>query len=71
MKEAARYETAGKPIVCPHCEGRTFFEASALLNTRGLTFFNLDWADKAATTLACEACGLILWFMIEPTRQTL
>ena len=39
---------------------------AALLNTAGLTFMNLDWANRRAATLTCTACGHIEWFLSDP-----
>jgi hypothetical protein len=65
-----KYIAAGLPVRCPHCEGISFIEGSALLSTVGLRFLNLDagWADNA-TTLMCDQCGLIQWFGMPPQRQ--
>ena len=67
-QSAGRYAAAGKEIVCPHCGGAEFAEGSAQLNTRWMTFLDLDWADKSATTLACVNCGGVLWFLKRPER---
>jgi len=62
------YLAAGRKVQCPHCEDDRFQEGRALLNTAGMTFMNLDWANKQATTLACASCGLVQWFALAPTR---
>jgi len=60
------YQIAGKQIQCSHC-GQTDFESRRiLLNTRGATFFNFDWMNRAATALTCRKCGRIEWFAAEP-----
>lgn len=64
----ARYAAAGKPVTCPHCHRDTFHKGSALLNTAGLTFLDLDWLNRSATTLACARCGLIQWFVSDLVR---
>ncbi|MGI6450591.1 MAG: hypothetical protein ACOX3R_09960 [Desulfitobacteriia bacterium] len=56
---------AGKQITCLHCEHDRFAEGRALLNTRGLTFLDLDWLNEGATTLTCKRCGFIHWFGLE------
>lgn len=61
-----RFEVAGKAVRCFHCRGEHFIEGSAQLNTAGLTFFGLDWANRSATTLACVTCGRIEWFLTNP-----
>ena len=67
--EPARYLADGKPIVCEHCGHQEFDEGQAQLNTAGMTFFGLDWANKNATTLMCDACGRIHWYGVRPGRQ--
>lgn len=63
-----QYATAGYMIVCPHCGKDVFAKGAAQLNTSGMTFFKLDWANKSATTLACTNCGHIQWFAKTPER---
>ena len=60
------YRIEGKSIVCPHCGHNQFDKASPLLNTPGMTFFGLDWANRTATILSCKQCGKIEWFLREP-----
>lgn len=62
------YRAQGRQIMCPHCGHGEFAEGSAQLNTAGMTFLNLDWANKSATTLACMNCGLIQWF-VKPVER--
>jgi predicted nucleic-acid-binding Zn-ribbon protein len=65
---AASYLAGGRKLACPHCEGDRFTEGRTLMNTPGMSFANLDWANKRATTLMCERCGLVQWLGIEPQR---
>lgn len=65
-KEHVHFSAAGKQIACPHCGGTEFFCQTILLNTRGATFFNLDWLNRGATALTCKACSHIEWFREEP-----
>lgn len=67
-QEPASFVAGGRPVVCPHCQSAGFFEGRALLNTFGMTFLNLDWANKEATTLMCGQCGLVQWFGIKPEQ---
>ncbi len=62
------YAAAGREVACPHCGFAEFAEGSAQLNTSGMTFVGLDWANKSATTLACTNCGLVQWFLKSPER---
>ena len=63
-----RYAVQEALILCPHCGQESFEQGSAQLNTAGMTFLNLDWANKSATTLACTSCGSVQWFLKRPDR---
>ncbi len=65
-----QYAAAGKVVLCTHCGHDRFDSQSAVVNTRGLTFFGLDWLDKGATALACTRCGLVQWFRTAPERAS-
>lgn len=60
------YRVAGRQVVCPHCTGTTFQESEAQLNTAFMTLLNLDAFNKSATTLVCDHCGRIEWFLNRP-----
>ena len=60
------YTVAGKLVSCAHCEHNRFVEGRAQLNTAGMTFLNLDWANRSAATLTCTSCGRIEWFLSDP-----
>ncbi len=53
------YQAGGIKLVCPHCHSDGFFEGRRLMNTAGMTFFGLDWAEKEVTILTCGRCGLV------------
>ena len=61
-----RFVVAGKAVSCAHCAHDRFVEGRALLNTAGMSFLNLDWANRSAATLTCTACGRIEWFLADP-----
>jgi hypothetical protein len=61
-----RFTVVEKPVVCSHCSHDHFAEGRAQLNTAGLTFLNLDWANRSAATLMCTRCGHIEWFLERP-----
>jgi hypothetical protein len=63
------YRVAGTKIVCPSCQHDQFQSQTVLLNTRGLTFFKLDWLNAAATILTCSNCSLIQWFKSPLERE--
>lgn len=57
------YEIAGSTLVCPHCGHTDFAHESVLLNTRGMSFIGLDWANEDANVYICKKCGRIEWFV--------
>jgi len=63
------FEVAGRPVRCLHCGGEWFIEGRAQLNTAGLTFLGLDWANRSAATLACVGCGRVEWFLADPEER--
>lgn len=64
-----RYQAGNAKIVCPCCQNDTFDADYRQLNSRGATFFNLDWANRNATILICQRCTHISWFMQEPDKM--
>ena len=60
-----KYRSAGKNVVCKHCDGELFRNGNVLLNSRFASFLGLDWANKGATTLECMDCGQIQIFAQE------
>lgn len=67
--EAAPRSVRGRQLACPVCRHTQFYTRGYLLNTRAATFFNFDWANKAALTYICEQCGHILWFAADAERE--
>ncbi|MEI6739554.1 MAG: hypothetical protein WCK74_04500 [Gemmatimonadaceae bacterium] len=67
--EGERYTVADIPVTCKHCQHDRFVEGRAQLNTAGMTFLNLDWANRSAATLTCTACGRIDWFLSDPEER--
>lgn len=53
----------GKKLECPVCAGKKFWSRETLMNTAGMSFFNLDWANKGATNYICNSCGYVYWFL--------
>jgi predicted nucleic-acid-binding Zn-ribbon protein len=64
------YVIEGKAVVCSHCGNNQFEEGQSLLNTAGLTFFGLDWANRSAGILICNRCSHIEWFLRIPQTMT-
>ena len=61
-EEAQTVDIMGRPFPCPVCGHDRFYRGKAQLNTRLATFFNVDWANRYATYIACERCGHMSWF---------
>ena len=56
-------------LVCPICGGKKFFKRATLMNTAGMTFLDLDWANPEATNFICEDCTYIYWFLEDPETK--
>ena len=65
-RDSGRYAIGGKPVSCSHCGGEKFDSGSSLLNTRGLTFLGIDFANRGASLLICTTCTHVEWFLDEP-----
>ncbi|RJQ08071.1 MAG: hypothetical protein C4551_05895 [Bacillota bacterium] len=70
-EEPRSVEVAGHRLVCPICGADRFTQGRSLLNTRGLTFLRLDWANREADNYICASCGHILWFLPSPEGQAI
>lgn len=66
--DSSRYSIAGIAVRCSHCDGEKFEIREALLNTAGMTFVRLDWANSPATVLVCANCSHLTWFLEEPEQ---
>lgn len=58
-----RVRRADKNLLCQFCGHDRFRWRNGLMNTPGMTFFNLDWANKSADCFICKRCGYVHWFM--------
>ncbi|HHT63707.1 MAG TPA: hypothetical protein GXZ75_08515 [Clostridia bacterium] len=50
------------PVISIYCKNEYFHRGSALLNSRGATFFGFEWLDESAKTLMCAQWDFIHWF---------
>jgi uncharacterized protein len=62
------FEVKGNKAKCTHCGHEHFDASEAQLNTAGLTFLNLDWANRSASVLICKKCAFIMWFASEAKK---
>ena len=62
------YQVNGVKVTCIHCGHNRFEFGDAQLNTAGMTFLNLDWANSTASLLSCKKCSFIMWFAQEPKK---
>ena len=62
-KTISKRKVAGNILECPICKHGEFWRRQTLMNTVGLTFFNLEWANRKATNYVCGNCGHVLWFL--------
>lgn len=52
----------GHELVCPVCGSTDFWERKTKLNTTGMTFLGLDWANADAINYVCDHCSYMFWF---------
>ncbi|GHE57152.1 hypothetical protein GCM10017771_79870 [Streptomyces capitiformicae] len=50
-------------ISCQVCRSDLFRERGVLLNSVGLEFMKMAWADETATGLICWRCGFVHLFV--------
>lgn len=53
----------GNKLSCPICKHTQFWSRETLMNTTGMSFFNLDWANRSAKNYVCNNCGYVYWFL--------
>ncbi|MFI9291284.1 hypothetical protein [Streptomyces gardneri] len=52
-----------KKVRCLICGGDVFREREVKLNSTGMEFFNMAWANESATGLICRSCGYVHLFV--------
>jgi hypothetical protein len=50
------------PLLCLACRGQLFSEREIKLNTSGMEFFGLEWANRSGTALICDRCSFVHTF---------
>ena len=58
----ASASVAGKELRCTYCGGKEFEARRAVMDTRGMTFFGLSWANRGATEYVCGSCHFVMTF---------
>ncbi|HEY0952683.1 hypothetical protein [Nocardioides sp.] len=53
----------GAALACLACGGRDFAHREIKLNTTGMTFMDLDWANRSGDGAICNACGFVHTFL--------
>lgn len=61
------FKIIDKKIECLNCGHDKFEMRDILLNTPGLTFLGIDWANRTASALICTNCSRIEWYLNKPT----
>ncbi|MGW1597529.1 hypothetical protein [Streptomyces sp. NPDC002343] len=63
MAKAVRALLGDTWITCQVCRGDLFRERGVKLNSTGMEFVKLAWADETATGLICWSCGYVHLFV--------
>lgn len=50
-------------FTCLVCEGREFASREIKLNTTGMEFFDLGWANRSSLGVICVSCGYVHEFV--------
>lgn len=50
-------------LACAQCGGLRFLQREIKMTTTGMTFFDMDWANKSADGAICLRCGFVHTFM--------
>ena len=50
------------PLSCLVCRGQTFADREIKLNTSGMEFLGLEWANRSGTALICDQCSFVHTF---------
>jgi hypothetical protein len=54
---------------CMFCQGQRFWYREVKMNTTGMEFFDMAWANQSAHGLICAACGYVHEFMGDNVRM--
>jgi hypothetical protein len=52
-----------RPLLCLVCGGGEFWDREVKLNSSGMEFLNLAWANQSALGLLCANCGYVHEFV--------
>ena len=55
--------TGAKLCRCLVCGGGEFWDREVMLNSSGMEFFNMAWANQSALGLLCATCGYVHEFV--------
>lgn len=50
------------PLHCLVCRGQLFTDREIKLNTSGMEFLGMEWANQSGTALICDRCGFVHTF---------
>ena len=51
------------PFTCHVCGNALFFDREVKMNSQGMEFFDLGWANQSAVGLLCGGCGYVRLFL--------
>ena len=50
------------PLNCLVCRGQLFIDREIKLNTSGMEFLGMEWANRSGTALICDGCSFVHTF---------
>ncbi|WP_374985416.1 hypothetical protein [Streptomyces fradiae] len=63
MAKPLHAQVGDRAVRCLVCGGDTFREREVKLNSTGMEFFDLAWANESARGLICWSCGYVHLFV--------
>ena len=50
------------PLRCLVCRGQQFSDREIKLNTSGMEFLGMEWANRSGTAIICDQCSFVHTF---------
>jgi hypothetical protein len=50
------------PLYCLVCRGQLFSDREIKLNTSGMEFLGMEWANRSGTAIICDTCSFVHTF---------
>ncbi|WP_121258815.1 zinc ribbon domain-containing protein [Nocardioides ferulae] len=62
-EELTEAHVSGRRLACLVCGAGAFARREVKMNTTGMSFLGLDWANRSAVAAVCRTCGYVHTFL--------